>query len=98
MFIWLYVVTTQAHVGRKRRERSPALQEVGDDSAYQGVRGRKRTESEVLCQHSSLISRRGDFIPFVTRNTQPAQQRNNHQHVDWQHLGPEDDYQATDRP
>ena len=34
----------------------------------------------------------------MTLNTQPAQQRNNHQHVDWQHLGPEDDYQATDRP
>ena len=98
MFIWLYVVTTQAHVGRKRRERSPALQEVGDASAYEGVRGRKRTVSEILCQHSSLISRRGDFIPFVTLNTQPAQHRNKHQHVDWQHLGPEGDYQATDRP
>ena len=98
MFIWLYVVTTQAHVSRKRRERSPALQEVGDANAHQGVRGRKRTEIEVLCQHSSLISRQGDFILFVTRNTQPAQQRNIYQHVDWQHLGPEDDYQATDRP
>lgn len=38
------------------------------------------------------------FCSAVARNTQPALQGNNDQHVDWQHLGLEDGYQATDRP